>query len=341
MKVLLSLVLVTVTASLLDAQPLFRNEAPLEVTFTTNLRDMLRQRDSTRLEWFGTEMRYVDEDGTERTIPVELRLRGHFRRQASNCSFPPLFVRTAREVRDGTIMQGNPRVKIVTPCRPGNREYQDYIFTEYQVYKAYEIIEPVHHRTRLARITYVDSSGRSDPLSVYAFFLETADEVGDEHGMENVETMRVLWSFMNRPAVDRLALFQYWVGNTDWSVANLHNIVLFQTQEWDYYPVAYDFDWTGAVNARYARPNDVIGLRSVRQRKHRGPCRTAEEWAPTIAYFKERRAALDAVWNNPLPEQDANRLQGTRRFLDDFWSVLDDPRLFRRHIIEDCQGDGN
>src|SRR5690606_23139454 len=168
-----------------------------------------------------------------------------------------------------------------------------------------------------------------------------ADEVGDEHEMENVETMRVLWQFMPAEPVNRLSLFQYWVGNTDWSVANLHNIVLFLTPEWDYYPVAYDFDWTGAVNARYARPNDVIGLRSVRQRKHRGPCRTAEEWAPTIALFKERRAELDAVWATPLPGQDASRLEGTRRFLNDFWSILDDPRLFRRQIIEDCQRDGN
>src|SRR5690606_32309932 len=240
-----------------------------------------------------------------------------------------------------SILQGNPRVKIVTPCRPGSGDYQDYIFTEYQTYRAYQLIDSIHHRTRLARITYVDSSGRAGSISVYAFFLETADEVGDEHDLENVETMRVMWEHMPFEPVNRLALFQYWIGNTDWSVANLHNIVLFQTPQWDYHPVAYDFDWTGAVNARYARPNEILGLRSVRQRRHRGPCRTAEERVPAMEFFRERRPALDSVWSIPLPGQNADRLAETRRYLDEFWSVLDDPQRFRREIIENCQRQGN
>ena len=115
----------------LGAQALFKEDAPLVMTLTTNLRDMLRERDSTELKWFGAEMQYKDEAGADVTIPVELRARGHFRRQARNCSFPPLFIRAPREVRDSSILQGNPRLKITTPCRPERADHQEYIYHEY------------------------------------------------------------------------------------------------------------------------------------------------------------------------------------------------------------------
>jgi hypothetical protein len=85
-----------VSASRAEAQALFRDDAPLTLTLTTNLRDLVRERDSTELRWFGAEMSYADAKGTTRRVPVELRARGHFRRQARNCAFPPLYLRADR-----------------------------------------------------------------------------------------------------------------------------------------------------------------------------------------------------------------------------------------------------
>src|SRR5690606_25980869 len=317
------------------------SDAPLQVTLTTNLRDLVRNRDSTQLDWYGAEMQYVDDSGVTQRIPVEVRARGHFRRQSSNCSFPPLYLRTSREVRTGTIMQGNPRLKIVTPCRPDSRDYQDYIFTEYQIYRAYAVVDSIQHRTRLAHITYADSAARMNPVTVHAFFLETAGEVADEFNLQNVEDIRVTWEYVPDDVLNRLSLFQYWIGNTDWSLASLHNIALFQLSEFLFYPVAYDFDFSGAVNARYATPDPSLRLGSVRQRRHRGPCRTAEQWQPTLEYFKERRAALDSVWSTPLPGQNTSRLNNTKRYLDQIWDILDDPRRFKREVIDQCQPRGN
>ncbi|MEX2181020.1 MAG: hypothetical protein WD771_03205 [Gemmatimonadaceae bacterium] len=328
-------------ASVGEAQPLFRSTSPLEVTLTTNLRDLMRERDSTRLRWFGAEMRYTDETGAAVRVPVELRARGHFRRQSSNCAFPPLFLRAERAVRDSSILRGNPRVKIVTPCRTGSGDYQQYIFTEYQVYQTYALIDSVHHRTRLAAITYVDSAARVRPITVYAFFLEVADEVADEHELEHVEQPGVTWEFTLTEPINALSLFQYWIGNTDWSVAGLHNVAMFRTPDRMFRPVAYDFDWTGVVNPRYAFPNPRLGLSGMRERRHRGPCRTAAQWAPTVALFQRLRPAIDSIWSTPLPGQDARTLANAKRFLDQLWPVLDDPRAFKRELIDQCQPEGN
>ncbi|WKW12278.1 hypothetical protein Strain138_001562 [Pseudogemmatithrix spongiicola] len=341
LRALFVLTVASATAAPIAAQPLFRDQVPVAVTITTNLRDLTRERDSTRLRWFGAELKYADSAGNAVTLPVEVRARGHFRRQSSNCTFPPLFLRAGREARDGSLLQGNPRLKIVTPCRPASTDYQQYIFTEYKAYRSYAVIDSIHHRVRLANITYVDSLNRVRPISVSAFFMETDEEVGDEHALEVFEQKGALWEVFDGPHIDRIALWEYAIGNTDWSVSGLHNIVMFRDSSGAYRPVAYDFDWTGLVNPRYAFPNATLGIRTVRQRLHRGPCRTAEQWAPTIAHFKSRRAAIDSIWTTPEPGQDARRLEEAKRYLDEFWRVLDDPREFKREVIDQCQRHGN
>lgn len=340
-RLILLLLATALSAGAGTAQPLFRDQAPITISLTTNLRDLVRQRDSTALEWFGAELSWTDSAGTARTMPVELRARGHFRRQASNCAFPPIYLRASREAREGTILQGNPRVKIVTPCRPASGDYQQYIFTEFQTYKMYEMIDSMHHRTRLAHITYTDSAGRARPVAVTAFFLETAEEVADEYGLALFEDPGTTWDFIEPAVIDRISLFQFMIGNTDWSTSAQHNIVILRDSTATYRPIAYDFDWTGLVNPRYATPNAALPIRSVRQRLHRGPCRTAAEWAPTIAHFKSRRAAIDALWSTPLPGQDPRRLAEAKRYLDEFWPILDDERRFRREVIETCRPQGN
>lgn len=333
--------LAALAPSTAGAQALFRATTPVELTLTTNLRDLLRERDSTELRWFGAELSYRDDSGTMRRVPTDLRARGHFRRQARNCSFPPIAVRSSREAREATVLQGNPRLKLVTPCRPGTADYQQYILLEYLIYRMYETVLPVHHRTRLTRMAYRDSSARVQPIDVTAFFLEVEEEVADEHGLAYTEQTGALWADVVPEALDRLSLFEYWIGNTDWSLSALHNIGLFRTTEGAYVPVAYDFDWSGAVNARYAFPNAQLGIRHVRDRLHRGPCRTAEAWAPTVAHFRSRRAAIDSIWAEGVPGLDVKKRDDAKKWLDSFWDVVGDPARFRREVVEKCQPHGN
>jgi hypothetical protein len=339
--ILAGLVLLVLTAPDARAQAMFKADAPVTLTLTTNLRDLMRERDSTELKWFGAEMAYTDEAGAVHKLPVELRARGHFRRQARNCSFPPLYIRATKEVREGTLLQGNPRLKITTPCRPERDEYQQYILLEYLTYRTYAAIDSVNHRTRLAHITYQDSTGREKPIAVTAFFLEIEDEVADEHDLKLVETKGALFADVVTPILDKLSLFEFWIGNTDWSLSQLHNITLFQNSALQYVPVAYDFDWSGAVNARYSFPQPNLGIRTVRQRLHRGPCRTADQWAPTIAHYLARKPALDSIWTTPLDGLDPKKQADTKKWLDELWPILGDANRFKRAVIDICQPKGN
>ena len=65
------------------------------------------------------------------------------------------------------------------------------------------------------------------------------------------------------------SMFQYLIGNTDFSVAYQHNGKLLYIDK-KIYPLPYDFDLCGLVDASYAIVNSKLGIESVKDRKYRG-----------------------------------------------------------------------
>ena len=328
-----------IPVSVAAAQPLFRSDTVLELTLTTNLRDLVRERDSTKLDWFDADFRYPSGDTTV-GVPVELRARGHFRRQRSNCDFPPIYLKVKKDTAQGTELQGNPRVKLTTPCKAGNDDFQQYILLEYGVYRMYEELLPMHPRTRLARISWRDSTERMKPLTVYAFFSEQDEEVAKEYDITLRENMvGARFADVHQPTLQGIALFSLMVGNSDWSLGGLHNIYLLQDSIGTIKPVAYDWDWVGLVNARYARPDYRLPIKSVAERYYMGPCYTWAEWEPAITHFKARRPAIDSLWASIPMLTDKKREQAVK-YLDEFWKLLDDKGDFER-LTKSCRREGN
>lgn len=327
-------------APAMDAQGLFRDTVPLELTLVTNLRGLIRNRDSTRLERFGTALTYRDAAGAARTIPVTLRARGHFRRQARNCRFPPLKLEMTGAAARGTLFQGNTDLKITTTCRPGDRDYQQYILSEYALYRAYQLVSPRHFRTRLARITYRDSTSAPDTVATWAFLIEDDDEVAKRFDARVDTSGGATFADLVPEQLAITALFAYFAGNTDWSVAALHNIVLLRTKAGEFHPVSYDFDWSGAVDARYAFPDGRLGIPRVTVRLYRGPCLTEAEWQPIFARFIAARPRIEAVYAG-LTAMEESRRTRTLGYLAEFYRTIADPRQVRRELIDRCQKQGN
>lgn len=91
-----------------------------------------------------------------------------------------------------------------------------------------------------------------------------------------------------------IALFQYMIGNTDWSVMNNHNvkeIISKKTALQGHLQCLYDFDYSGLVNAEYAIPSEALGIEKVTDRIYRGYTRTSEEIQNALALFQEKRIA--------------------------------------------------
>ena len=133
-------------------------------------------------------------------------------------------------------------------------------------------------------------------------------------------------------------LFQYFAGNSDWSVSALHNIELLATADALLHPVPYDFDFSGMVDAFYATPPPQLGIRSVRERLFRGYCVPDEEFARAFALFQERRPAIEALYADEIGRLlDRRTVSRTLEYIGDFYRTIGDPGRARRDIVEVCR----
>jgi hypothetical protein len=322
------------------AQRLFRTDSALTVTITTDLSPLLKQRDSLELVKHAAVFSYSGDDGKQVSVPVRLRARGHFRRQARNCDFPPLWLEVKSSDAKQTVLSGLNKMKITTNCRPKSAEYEQYILQEYLIYRAYAALTDASFRTRLLHITYRDTAGRVAPTTSWGFFIEDVQGVAIHLERKVLPAEGAHFGDLEPGPLSLLSMFEYFIGNTDWSISGLHNIALLQDSSATVIPVAFDFDWTGAVDARYAFPDKALKIRSVIDRLYRGNCMTPDQFKATIDRFRSKRPAIDALFTQ-LPQLAPDRAKQMKGFFDDFWKRTDDPRGLQKEIAEDCLKSGN
>jgi hypothetical protein len=133
-------------------------------------------------------------------------------------------------------------------------------------------------------------------------------------------------------------VYQYFVGNADWSVSALHNVVVLGRAS-DPFPVLvpYDFDWSGVVDARYAVPPPALGTYSVKERVFIGPCRPEYDLLRVVGYFNERRSDIyDLVRSQPGLSEDS--IEDTIEYFDDFYECVNEERCMRRQLVRRCPG---
>jgi hypothetical protein len=338
--VLAAIVASAVAAPRAYAQRLFHTDSVLTATITTDLGPLLKQRDSLGLVKHAAVFSYTADDGKPVSVAVRLRARGHFRRQARNCDFPPLWLEVKSSAAKKTELAGLNKLKITTTCKPRSAEYEQYILQEYAVYRAYAALTDASFRTRLLRVTYRDSAGKVPPVTTWAFFIEDVDDLAIHLQSKELTTPGAHFADLEPGPLSLLSMFEYFVGNTDWSIAGLHNIALLQDSSARVTPVAFDFDWTGAVGAQYAFPDETLPIHSVSDRLYRGNCVTADELTAVLARFRVRRVAIDGIFAQ-LPQLAPDRAKRMKRFYDDFWKRADDARAFQKEIANDCQKNGN
>jgi hypothetical protein len=334
---LIGLVMSVSTASAQRAEKLFDTKDVLHLRIVADFGALMRERDSTKLKVHPATLTYTARDGQIVTKPAELELRGHWRRQKRNCDFAPISLDFPSGARAGTIFADQGKLKLVTHCRSRDREFEQYVLREYQVYELLSVLTPIGLRARLVRATYVDSGAKVDSVIQNAFFIENEKRAAARNGAVVLDVSAANWSDVVADQTALVSLFEYMVGGSDWSLRLMHNVVLFRdTMTKAVSPMPYDFDWTGIVDTKYAFPDKRLEVNTVRNRVYRGLCRTPDEWAPTLSLFQAKKAALYAVYGQ-LPQLDSSYAADTWKYLNEFYEVIGDPKKFAREIISKCQ----
>src|SRR3989442_584892 len=155
---------------------LFQSSDPLRFTLTADFRAVNKERDPASTRRFPAVLRIVGDDGQDRSVPVKLRTRGHFRLMSRNCSFVPLRVEFPRQEVEGTVFEGVGSLKLGTHCE-GDQEYEQYMLREYLAYRIFNLLTPRSFRARLAKATHVDSTSGKTLTTRYAMFIESEGDV--------------------------------------------------------------------------------------------------------------------------------------------------------------------
>jgi hypothetical protein len=278
---------------------------------------------------------YVDANGDSVSLAIEVETRGHFRRDRKNCNFPPIRFEFPDSGTEQTLFAGQGNVKLVAHCQDKRDEYEQYVLQEYLIYRIYNLISDRSFRVRLAQITYLDGKGERDPLTKYGFMIEDHDLMAARNQCTTLEVQAHPLEFSPLETA-RMAIFQYMVANTDWSIAYLHNVRLLMCGDYEPVAVPYDFDWSGVMKTRYAKPDPKLGIRSVRDRLFRGFCRDEAIFQEATHAFVEHKDAIYALYQNQQ-DLDPKVLTETMKFYDKFYEIVENPKKFKREIIDECR----
>lgn len=317
-----------------ERAPLFAAHDPLRFTLRTRI-DFLRDERPDEEEVDGT-LSWIDEAGTAVTLPVEVRTRGNFRREKRNCNFPPLRLDVPKGRAEGTVFEGQDKLKLVTPCHDSRDNYQEYVIQEYLVYRTFELLTPVCFRVRLVQITYEDDDGEYDTRTKTAFLIEDEEQMAYRNSGTVSEWDQFHPAAADGPHAGMVALFQYMIGNTDWSGPYFHNVKMMRAQDGRYLLVPYDFDFSGIVNARYATPAPELPIRNVRDRLFRGFCREDVDHAALRARFLALREPVRALYEGTEGISDKTR-ERSLDYYDRFFRTLEEDRRYQRQILDACR----
>lgn len=315
------------------ADPLFDTDDPLEITLRAPFSDLVREEDKS-VEYPGTLVH------RDTTFAVELSVRGN--KRLHECRYPPLRVDFDNDQLDDTLFDHQKDIKLVVLCKPRSK-YEDYLRTEFLVYRMLNLITPVGYRVRWTTITYEDTAGRMDPRTEQAFFVERKTRVAKRLDLDKTDVESVAVDALAPEQAALVGLFQYIIANPDYSIIAAppgdeccHNAKLLARRDGKYVPIIYDFDSSGIIDAEYAVPNPSLNIRRVTQRVYRGYCAHNDQVRQArsrLLAVEDRLMAL--VENDPLLGPRGKRV--AMRFLERSMDILRDDRRFEREIIRECR----
>lgn len=234
----------------------------VSVTLFLNLDSLLNNRfNEDKIQ--GT-FSYKQTDGKVLKLSVKVNLRGKFRRRM--CGFPPLKLNFNKTELNENKLSKADEYKLVTHCLEGE-EGEINIIKEYLVYQLYQQLSPFSYRSKLLKITYQDTKSDQKVVGM-AILLE------DKSTFEKRTNLKELKDSFSIPRSNfedinfrTHSLFQYMIGNLDWSTAIAKNLDIYQSKgNQKMIVVPYDFDFSGFVNVAYAVPNKDYKQKRIRDR---------------------------------------------------------------------------
>ncbi|MBT8205040.1 MAG: hypothetical protein KJP14_07375 [Eudoraea sp.] len=315
-----------------QSNALFSDDQPLKLKLQYSIKNLRKKtNDSTYIQSALLAKTAVGWD----SLPIDIRARGNFRRD--HCYYVPVKVKIDKKKAKGTVYEENRKLKLVLPCLMEAYK-NDYVLKEYLAYSFFELISPYHYKTRLVDIEFQEEKGeRIKEHRLRGFFIEDSDKVEDR--LKGKEVNRKVHP-MQQDALNAIRndLFQFMIGNTDYSTKQGHNEKLFYL-DGKYICLPYDFDMSGLVNASYANVSNVQNLSKsiseVTQRAYKGYQRDrALVEQVRREYLDHEGEILKKLQEMKLEFESEQQYQAAEQFLAGFFNILKNDARFEKQVVK-------
>lgn len=317
----------------LEKSPLFQDNKILSMKLNYSKEEVLgKSNDSTYIK---TEISYRQKNGTWKELPAYIKPRGNYRRQ--NCFYLPLWLKIKKSDSQGSIFQHDKKLKVVLPCLKSSTA-NDHVVKEYLAYQIYEILSPYYFETQLLYLHLTEhKKNKKTEHNLIGILIQDHSQLEDTFNAKQIK--RHMHPNMQDPmASTRNALFQFMIGNTDYSIAYRHNEKLFFIDN-KTIPIPYDFDMAGLVNTGYAVvsqiKNETLPITRVTQRMYRGFERSPEIFESVRQEFIDKEPHIftmidqhKSYFKNPKDFEKA------RDYVTSFYKILKDDKKFENRIVK-------
>ncbi|MEM9325886.1 MAG: hypothetical protein AAGA85_09525 [Bacteroidota bacterium] len=311
---------------------IFAPEKALPITLESNFRQFITRKNKDEYQEALLHFPIFDTVVVKRI--VRIKPRGEFRK--NYCATPPIRLNMKKTDLDKYTLQRLNKMKMVVSCK-GGKTSEDLVLREYLVYKMYNVFTDLSFRARLLEVNFVDTGKKKNNEKMsYAFLIEEEKDVANRLGILPLKVEHLRYSHIDEENMLRFALFNYMVGNTDWSITKRHNMKLATTAEINSkgLVIPYDFDYSGVVGAGYAAPDPQFGIKNVRQRVLRCPCYSDELFSDAIDKFISKKDQLLQVI------QDFDYLSSTSKkdvtsYINQFYKTIEAPSALK-YLRNNC-----
>ena len=305
---------------------------PLVVNIETDFKQLKNDKDEEK--WQPAVFKVLMGDSVALRLDVQVAARGKMR--LKTCDFPPVKIRFYKQKPKNDSIADINELKLVTRCSslPQNEEW---VQREYLIYELYNLVTEQSFRVKPATIRFEEPDKKNRPaVKSFCFFIESEEELAARLKGKSMKPKVGSTRSLDSISYDRMCLFQFMIGNTDWSVRARHNIKLIYLNPTNsIIAVPYDFDYAGAVGADYAIPNGDYPIQTVQDRYYLGLCRSAAHYRQIFDYYLSKEELL-TVHIEQTPYLQATPRKQMLKYFEGFFKILQDPRLSKRDILQNC-----
>jgi len=243
------------------------------------------------------------------------------------CKTPPLKLNFKKKaLKKDNFEKSCDKMKIVFQCENSN-SMANSILSEKLIYNLYSIVSPYYFKAFKAKVKIGE-----DKKYLQTLILEDEKDLMHRTATAVLKNRTIGTNVMERNYYVRMCLFQYMIGNTDWSARKGHNTQLFRRLEDNaLIIVPYDFDYAGIINNDYAVPSEKLPIENVRTRHFMDKAIGRDELDPAIEDFIKWEPEITAMVT------EADYLSNSARksmsgYIEDFYKIIKDEKKIKRML---------